>query len=160
MNSKFVNNFQTALFLGALTGLILFAGQLIGGTTGLVIALGIAAVSNFVAYFYSDKLALMSMGAHEVGPEHELYQITAQLAQRAGLPMPRVYVAPTDAPNAFATGRNPKHAAVCATEGLLKVLNRDEIAGVMAHELAHVKHRDILISSVAATIAGAISSLG
>jgi heat shock protein HtpX len=159
MSSKFVNNFKTVLFLGALTGLILFLGQLIGGTTGLVIALGIAAVSNFVAYFYSDKIALMSMGAHEVGPDHELYQITAGLAQRAGLPMPRVYVAPTDAPNAFATGRNPQHAAVCATEGLLRILNRNEVAGVMAHELAHVKHRDILIASVAATIAGAISSL-
>ena len=159
MNGKIVNNFKTALFLGALTGLILFVGHLLGGPTGLVIALGFAAVTNFIAYFYSDKIALASMGAHEVGPDHELYQITVQLAQRAGMPMPRVYVAPTNAPNAFATGRNPQNAAVCATEGLLQILNRNEVAGVMAHELAHVKHRDILISSVAATIAGAISSL-
>lgn len=160
MNSKFYNNFKTALLLGALTGLILFAGQLIGGRQGLIIALGIAAVSNFVAYFYSDKIAIMSMGAQEVGPDHELYQITEELVRKAGLPMPRVYVAPTDAPNAFATGRNPHHAAVCATEGLLQILNRNEIAGVMGHELAHVKHRDILIQSVAATIGGAISALG
>jgi heat shock protein HtpX len=160
MNSKFVNNLKTVLFLGALTSLILLAGHLIGGRTGVIIALGIAAVTNFVSYFFSDKIALMAMGAQEVGPDHELYQITAQLAGRANLPMPRVYVAPTDAPNAFATGRNPQHAAVCATEGLLRILNRNEIAGVMAHELAHVKHRDILISTVAATIAGAISSLG
>jgi heat shock protein HtpX len=99
------------------------------------------------------------MGAQEVGPDHELYQITAELAQKAGLPMPRVYVSPADAPNAFATGRNPHHAAVCATEGLLRLLNRNEVAAVMGHELAHVKHRDILITTVAATIAGAISSL-
>jgi heat shock protein HtpX len=160
MGSKFINNFKTVLFLGALTGLILFIGHLLGGRTGVVIALGFAAVTNFVAYFFSDKIALRSMGAEEVGPDHELYQITAELAQRAGMPMPRVYVAPMDAPNAFATGRNPKNSAVCATDGLLRLLNRNEIAGVMAHELAHVKHRDILISSVAATIAGAISSLG
>ena len=159
MSSKLFNNLKTVLFLGALTGLILFAGHLIGGRTGVIIALGIAAVTNFVSYFFSDKIALMSMGAQEVGPEHELYQITAQLAQRANMPMPKVYVAPTDAPNAFATGRNPKNSAVCATEGLLRILNRNEVAGVMAHELAHVKHRDILISTIAATIAGAISSL-
>lgn len=159
MGSKLINNFKTVLFLGALTGLILFAGHLIGGRTGVIIALGIAAVTNFVSYFFSDKIALMSMRAHEVGPDHELYQITAQLAQRANMPMPRVYVAPTDAPNAFATGRNPKNAAVCATEGLLRILDRNEVAGVMAHELAHVKHRDILISTIAATIAGAISSI-
>jgi heat shock protein HtpX len=159
MNSKLFNNFKTVLFLGALTGLILFAGQLIGGRTGIIVALGIAAVTNFVSFFFSDKIALLSMGAREVGPDHELYQITAQLAERANLPMPRVYVAPTDAPNAFATGRNPKNAAVCATEGLLRVLDRNEVAGVMAHELAHVKHRDILISTVAATIGGAITTL-
>src|SRR5258705_5195162 len=107
MSSKFVNNFKTVLFLGALTGLILFLGQLIGGTTGLVIALGIAAVSNFVAYFYSDKLALMSMGAHEVGPEHELYQITAGVAQPAGVPMPAGCVPPADAPPTPPPDRQP-----------------------------------------------------
>jgi heat shock protein HtpX len=160
MSSKFYNNAKTALFLGVLTALILFAGHLIGGRNGVVIALVFAAVTNFVAYFFSDKIALMSMGAQEVGPDHELYQITAELAQKAGLPMPRVYVSPTDAPNAFATGRNPQHAAVCATQGLLRLLDRNEVAAVMGHELAHVKHRDILITTVAATIAGAISFLG
>lgn len=160
MTSKLFNNMKTALFLGTLTGLILLAGHLIGGRTGVMWAVGIAGVTNFVAFFFSHKIALMSMGAYEVGPDHELYQITANLAQRAGLPMPKVYVAPTAAPNAFATGRSPKSAAVCATEGLLQILDRNEVAGVMAHELAHVKHRDTLITTVAATIGGAISYLG
>ena len=133
---------------------------MLGGRQGVIIALLFASVMNFVAFFFSDKIAIASMRAEEVGPEHELYQITAQLAQRANMPMPRVYVSPQDAPNAFATGRSPKHAAVCATQGLLDMLDRNEVAGVMAHELAHVKHRDVLISTVAATIAGAISSLG
>ena len=159
MNSKTYNNFKTVLLLGSLTGLILAAGYFIGGQNGVLVALGLAAVTNFVSYFFSDKLALMSMGAQEVGPDHELYQITAELARRANMPMPRVYVAPTDAPNAFATGRSPRHSAVCATEGLLQILDRNEVAGVMAHELAHVKHRDILISTIAATIGGAITTL-
>jgi heat shock protein HtpX len=124
-----------------------------------VIALGVAAVMNVGSYFFSDKIALAATGAREVGPEHELYRITARLAQRAGLPMPRVYVSPDPSPNAFATGRGPRHAAVCATEGLLHVLDRDEVAAVMAHELAHVKHRDILIQSVAVTIGSAITVL-
>ena len=156
--SKFYNNMKTALLLGLLSGLILWIGSF-WGQTGIVIALVFAAVTNFVGYFFSDKIALMSMGAQQVGPESELYQIVAQLAQRGNLPMPRVYISPQAAPNAFATGRSPKHAAVCATAGLLQMLSRDEIAGVMAHELAHVKHRDILIQSVAATIGAAISSL-
>jgi heat shock protein HtpX len=156
--SKFYNNLKTAVLLGLLTGLILWIGSF-WGQAGIVVALVFAAVTNFVGYFFSDKIALMTMGAREVGPESELYQIVAPLAQRAGLPMPRVYVSPQSAPNAFATGRNPKNAAMCATAGLLQMLNRDEIAGVMGHELAHVKHRDILIQSVAATIGGAISSL-
>lgn len=160
MTSKLFNNMKTALFLGTLTGLILLAGHLIGGRTGVMWAVGIAGVTNFVAFFFSHKIALMSMGAYEVGPDHELYQITARLAQRAGLPMPKVYVAPTAAPNAFATGRSPKSAAVCATEGLLQILDKNEVAGVMAHELAHVKHRDTLITTIAATIGGAISYLG
>jgi heat shock protein HtpX len=159
MMSKFFNNAKTALLLGMMTALILWIGSF-WGNQGLVIALIFAAISNSVSYFFSDKIALMSMRAHEVGPDHELYQIVAPLAQRAGLPIPRVYVSPAAAPNAFATGRNPRHAAVCATEGLLQMLDRDEIAGVMAHELAHVKHRDILIQTVAATIGGAISMLG
>ena len=157
--NKFYNNMKTAVLLAALTGLILLCGQLIGGDTGLLIALGVAAVMNFGSYFFSDKIALMATGAREVGPEHELYRITAQLAQRANLPMPRVYVSSDPSPNAFATGRGPRHAAVCATEGLLRVLNRNEVAGVMAHELAHVKHRDILIQSVAITIGSAITVL-
>jgi heat shock protein HtpX len=160
VSSKFYNNVKTAVLLGLLSGLILLAGQAIGGRTGLTVALFMAAGMNLVSYFFSDKIALMATGAREVGPDHELYQITAKLAQRANLPMPRVYVSPEQAPNAFATGRNPRHAAVCATEGLLQVLNRNEVAGVMAHELAHVKHRDILITSIAATIGAAISYLG
>lgn len=133
---------------------------MIGGSTGVAIALVIAAVMNFGGYFFSDKIALLTMRAQEVGPDHTLYQMTAKLAQRGGLPMPKVYISPEIAPNAFATGRNPQHAAVCATEGLLQMLTPDEVAGVMGHELAHVKHRDILIQSVAATIGGAISMLG
>jgi heat shock protein HtpX len=142
-----------------MTALILVIGSFFG-QQGLLISVVFAAASNFIAYFFSDKIALMTMRAQQVGPEHELYKIVAPLAQRAGLPMPRVFVSPASAPNAFATGRNPQNAAVCATEGLLRMLDRDEIGGVMAHELAHVKHRDILITSVAATIAGAISYLG
>jgi heat shock protein HtpX len=161
MMSQFYNNVKTALLLGSLTGLILLAGHMIApGGHGVTIALIMAAAMNFFAFFFSDKIAIMSMGAQEVGPDHELYQITAQLAQRAGLPMPRVYVSPQAAPNAFATGRSPKHAAVCATEGLMQMLNRNEVAGVMAHELSHVKHRDILIQSVATTIGAAITYLG
>jgi heat shock protein HtpX len=158
MMSKFYNNFKTALLLGLLSGLILWIGSF-WGTGGVMVALVFALVTNFVGYFFSDKIALMSMGAREVGPEHPLHQIVAPLARRAGLPMPRVYVSPQAAPNAFATGRNPRNAAVCATAGLLEMLDRNEVAGVMAHELAHVKHRDILIQSVAATIGAAISSL-
>ena len=158
MMSKFYNNLKTALLLGLLSALILWIGSF-WGTTGVAVALVFAVITNFVGYFFSDKIALMSMRAQEVGPEHPLYQIVAPLAQRAGLPMPRVYVSPQMAPNAFATGRNPRNAAVCATAGLLEMLDRNEVAGVMAHELAHVKHRDILIQSVAATIGAAIGSL-
>jgi len=160
MMSKFYNNLKTALLLGSLTALVLFLGHLIGGRTGVTIALVLAGAMNFVAYFFSDKMALASVGAKQVGPDHPLHRITAQLAQRANLPMPRVYVAPQPAPNAFATGRNPKNAAVCATEGLLQMLDSNEVAAVMAHELAHVKHRDILIATIAATVAGAISYMG
>ena len=157
--SKFTNNLKTAVLLGLMTGLILFVGSFFG-ERGLIFALIFAGVSTFVAYFFSDKIALATMRAQQVGAEHELYQIVEPLARRAELPMPRVYVSPAQAPNAFATGRNPKNAAVCATAGLMQMLERDEIAGVMAHELAHVKNRDILIQSVAATIGGAISALG
>ena len=160
MTSKLYNNFKTALFLGVLTGLILLIGQLLGGPTGVAIALVFAAVMNFVGYFFSAKIALATMQAQEVGPGHELYHIVEELAQRANMPMPRVYISPQEAPNAFATGRNPKNAAVCATVGLMRMLNRNEVSAVMGHELAHVKHRDILIQSVAATVGGAISMLG
>lgn len=157
--SKFVNNMKTVVLMALLSGLILWIGSFFG-TGGLYMALILAAVMNFVSFFFSDKIAIMVMRGQQVGPEHELYGIVEQLAQRAGLPMPRVYVSPHEAPNAFATGRSPRHAAVCATEGLLQMLNHDEIAGVMAHELAHVKHRDILITSVATTLGAAISVLG
>jgi len=158
--SSFYNNAKTVVFLGMLTAIILVGGQLIGGMQGLEFAIVMAAVMNVFGYFFSDKIALASAGAHEVGPEHPLYGIVERLTSRAGLPMPRVYVSPQQAPNAFATGRNPRHAAVCATQGLLDMLDANEISGVMGHELSHVRHRDILIQSVAATIAGAISYLG
>lgn len=157
--SKFYNNIKTVLLLGLLTSLIVWIGNMLGGPQGMVIALVFAGIMNFVGYFFSDKIALMTMHAQEVGPGDELYQIVQELTQKQGMPMPRVYISPTAAPNAFATGRNPNHAAVCATEGLLTMLSRNEIMGVMAHELAHVKHRDILIQSIAATIGGAISML-
>lgn len=160
MMSQFYNNVKTALLLGVLTALVMFAGFAIGGNNGLLIALILSAVMNFTAFFFSDKIAIMSMRGEEVGPEHELYQVVSELAARANLPMPRVYVSPQAAPNAFATGRSPRHAAVCATQGLLDMLDRNEVAGVMAHELAHVKHRDILIQSVAITIGAAITYLG
>jgi heat shock protein HtpX len=150
------NGLKTALLLGLLSGLLMFIGELIGGANGLVFFFFIAVVMNFVSYWFSDKIVLRMYGAREVGPEHPLHRMVARLAQRAGLPMPRVYVIPDPSPNAFATGRNPSHASVAATEGILQSLSESELEGVMAHELAHVKHRDILISSVAATIAAAI----
>jgi heat shock protein HtpX len=150
------NGIKTALLLGALSGMLLLIGEMIGGSSGLVIAFGFAALMNFGSYWFSDKIVLRMYRAQEVGATHPLYQLTARLAQRANLPMPKVYVIPDASPNAFATGRNPQHAAVAATEGIMRLLSEDELAGVMAHELAHVKHRDILTSSVAATIAAAI----
>jgi len=150
------NSLKTVLLLGLLSGILLALGELLGGSQGLVIAFGFAVVMNFVSYWFSDKIALAMYRARQVGPEHPLHELTAHLARKAGLPVPKVYVIPDDSPNAFATGRNHAHASVAATEGLMKVLSQDELAGVIAHELAHVKHRDILISSVAATIAAAI----
>jgi len=150
------NVLKTAFLLGALSALLLFIGQTLGGAQGLVLGFVFAVVTNFGSYWFSDKIVLRMYGAKEVGPEHPLHRVTARLAQRAGIPMPRCYIIPQASPNAFATGRNPKHAAVAATEGILRILNEPEMEGVIAHELAHVKHRDILISSIAATIGATI----
>lgn len=150
------NAVKTVLLLGALSGLLLLIGERLGGAQGLVLGFAFAVVMNFGSYWFSDKVVLRMYRAQRVGPGHHLFDVTASLAQRARLPMPQVYVIPDPSPNAFATGRNPDHAAVAATEGLLRLLSDEELAGVIAHELAHVKHRDILISSVAATIAATI----
>ena len=150
------NGIKTVLLLGALSGLLLAIGELLGGANGLMMAFIFAVVMNIGSYWFSDKIVLRMYRAQEVGPEHPLHQMVGRLVQRAGLPMPRVYVIPDESPNAFATGRNPSHAAVAATQGIMRVLSQDELEGVMAHELAHVKNRDILISSVAATIAATI----
>lgn len=131
-------------------------GQMLGGSGGLVIAFGFAVVMNFGSYWFSDKIVLRMYNAQPVGPEHRLYQTAARLAQRANLPMPKVYVIPDPSPNAFATGRDASHAAVAATEGILRILDDRELEGVIGHELAHVKNHDILISSIAATLAAAI----
>ena len=150
------NGVKTVLLLGALTGILLVIGELAGGSQGLIIAFAFAIVMNIGSYWFSDKIVLRMYRAKEVGPEHPLHQMVARLSQRASLPMPKVYIIPDPSPNAFATGRNPSHAAVAATEGIMRVLSEPELEGVMAHELAHVKNRDILISSVAATIAATI----
>jgi len=150
------NGVKTALLLGLLSGLLLALGQLLGGSNGLVMAFVLAAIMNFASYWFSDKIVLRMYRAQEVAPGHRLYTIVERLTRQAHLPMPKVYVIPDPSPNAFATGRNPEHAAVAATEGILQILTDNELEGVVAHELAHVKHRDILISSVAATIAAAI----
>ena len=150
------NSLKTVLLLGLLSGLLLALGEMLGGSQGLVTAFGFAVVMNFVSYWFSDKIVLKMYRAQEVGPDHKLSVITRRLATQASLPMPKVYVIPNMSPNAFATGRNPSHAAVAATEGIMQLLDESELEGVIAHELAHVKHRDILISSVAATVAAAI----
>jgi heat shock protein HtpX len=150
------NVLKTTLLLGVLSGMLLAVGQLVGGGQGLVYGFFLAVVMNFGSYWFSDKIVLRMYRAQEVGPGHRLHEIVAGLAQRAGLPQPRTYVIPEMSPNAFATGRNPQHAAVAATEGILQILDDAELEGVLAHELAHVKHRDILTSSIAATLAAAI----
>jgi heat shock protein HtpX len=150
------NTLKTTLLLAALSGLLLVLGDALGGRSGLMMAFVIAAVMNLGSYWFSDKIVLAMYKAQPVGPEHPLHRIVTRLVQRANLPMPKVYVIPDPSPNAFATGRNPSHAAVAATEGILRLMDEREIEGVMAHELAHVKHRDILISSIAATVAAAI----
>lgn len=150
---------KTAVLLAGLSALLLLIGQSIGGDAGLVIAFGFAVVMNIGSYWFSDKVVLRMYRAQPVGPDHPLYRMTERLAQQARLPMPKVYIIPDMSPNAFATGRNPNHAAVAATEGILRLLSEPELEGVIAHELAHVRNRDILISSVAATIGAAIMML-
>src|SRR6202167_5208460 len=153
------NTFKTAFLLTALTLLLMFFGRYFGGENGMLLALAFAAVMNFVAYFYSDKIALSMYGAQPVTREQlpRAYEVVERLTARAGLPMPKMYVIPTESPNAFATGRNPQHASVAVTHGILSLLNDEELEGVLAHELGHVKNRDILTSSIAATLAGAIT---
>jgi len=150
------NVLKTTLLLGAMSGLFLLLGDMFGGSQGLMFGFLLAVAMNMGSYWFSDKIVLRMYGAHEVGPGHRLYDMVSRLAERDGLPQPRVYTIPDASPNAFATGRNPQHAAVAATEGILQILDDEELEGVIAHELSHVKHRDILISSVAATLAAAI----
>jgi heat shock protein HtpX len=156
-----MNTLRTAMLLAALTAIFMGVGYMIGGSSGMLFALILAAGLNFFSYWNADKLVLSMQRAREVDERTapEFYAIIRDLSAKAGLPMPRVYVADNPQPNAFATGRNPEHAAVCATTGLLQTLSREEIAGVMAHELAHVKNRDTLTMTITATIAGAISML-
>jgi len=155
------NWFRTFLLLGAMTILMVFLGDLFGGRTGMIFAFLLAMGMNFFSYWFSDKIVLSMYGAQEVGPsDHpELYSIVQELAHRANLPMPRVYIIPEESPNAFATGRDPEHAAVAVTEGILRIMDREELKGVLAHEMSHVRNRDILIGSIAATMAGAIMIL-
>ena len=155
------NALKTALLLGLLTGFMILVGDWLGGQRGMYLALGLAAVMNFVSYVFSDKIALMTYRAQPVTREQlpRVYEVVERITQRQGLPMPKIYVIPTESPNAFATGRNPSHASVAVTQGILNLLDDEELEGVLAHELGHVRNRDILISSIAATLAGAITIL-
>ena len=156
-----MNGFRTTILLAALTALVVWIGHMVGGPNGAVLALVMAGAMNFFSYWFSDKIVLKMYGAQEIAAndDPELYGIVRDLTARAGLPMPKVYIIPEETPNAFATGRNPEHAAVAVTQGIRRILDKRELAGVLGHELSHVKHRDILISSIAATLAGAISYL-
>jgi heat shock protein HtpX len=156
-----MNRFKTFLLMLVLTALFILVGTALGGRTGAVYAFVFAALMNFITYWFSDKIVLRMYRAQEVSQSEapELYGIVAELTSKASLPMPKVYVIENDTPNAFATGRNPQHAAVAVTSGILRILSRDELMGVIGHELSHVQHRDILISTIAATMAGAISML-
>lgn len=156
-----MNSLRTTLLLAALTGLLIFVGGALGGRSGMTMALLFAIVMNFGSFWFSDKLVLSMSGARELQPHEgiELRNMVAQLAAQAQLPMPKVYIVESAVPNAFATGRNPETGVVAVTTGIMQILNRDELAGVIAHELAHIKHRDTLISAISATLAGAISYL-
>ncbi len=156
-----MQNLKTVLLLGILTGLFLVVGKLLGGQAGMIIAFFFAMAMNFFAYWFSDKMALKMYNAQEIPYEEApwLHDMIEELARKAGIPKPKVYLAPIDIPNAFATGRDPEHAAVAVTSGILQILTPEELKGVLAHEIAHIKNRDILISSIAATIGGAISML-
>ena len=156
--TAFVNNLKTAALLGALFGLLVWVGSY-WGAQGMIIFGAMALLMNLGTWFYSDKIAIAAMRGKEVAPGTDLHEMVQRLAQRADLPMPRVYVCPQEAPNAFATGRNPRHAAVAVTQGALRLLDRSELEGVLAHELAHVKNRDTLTSTIAATVAGLFSML-
>jgi heat shock protein HtpX len=153
------NTFKTAFLLTAMTLLLMAIGRGFGGQNGMLLALGVAAVTNFVAYFYSDKIALATYRAQPATRDDlpRVFSVVERLTQKIGIPMPKIYVIPTDSPNAFATGRNPAHASVAVTKGILNLLSDEELEGVLAHELGHVNNRDILISSIAATIAGAVT---
>src|SRR2546430_7683309 len=148
------NTIKTAFLLGLMSALLMGIGGMLGGGQGLVAGVVFAAIMNIGSYWFSDKIVLRMYGAQEVGPDHRLSMIVGKLAQRAGLPMPRCYVIAEPSPNAFATGRSPEHAAVAATEGILRLLTPDELRGVLAHELSHVHNRDTLISAIDATLAG------
>ncbi len=156
-----MNQFKTFALMAGLTALFVVIGSALGGQTGMFIAFGLAIAMNFFSYWFSDKIVLKMYGANEVSESQapELYSMVRNLATRASLPMPKVYIIPNDQPNAFATGRNPENSAVAVTEGIRRVLSRDELSGVIGHELAHIKNRDILIGTIAATIAGAISMI-
>ena len=156
-----MNVFKTTLLLALLTLILILAGEYFGGSNGALIAFAIAAAMNFLSYFYSDKIALAMYGAQPVTQEQlpRAYEAVARLTAHAGLPMPKIYVIPTESPNAFATGRNPQHASVAVTHGILSLLSDEELEGVLAHELGHVRNRDILTSSITATLAGAVTIL-
>ncbi|KTD08613.1 zinc metalloprotease HtpX [Legionella jamestowniensis] len=154
-----MNNVKTFILLAALTALLLVIGNLLGGRAGLILALGFAVIMNFSAYWFSDTIVLKMYNAQPLDTNHPVYRIVRELSQRAQIPMPKVYVVDNPTPNAFATGRNPEHASIAVTSGLLTRLTEEELTGVLAHEISHVTHRDTLISVIAATLAGAISGI-